>query len=66
MNTSIKSENIKRTKNTVKGTFKLSDKTTTHFDIDRQNGWNQWGNSTENLGLTVDRVETLYAELLNS
>lgn len=61
----IKSETIKRTKNTIKGYFVLSDKSKTQFDIDRVNGWNQWGNSTENLGLTVDRVESLFRELMD-
>jgi len=61
----IRSETVRRTKNTIKGTFVLSDKTRTTFSIDRVNGWAQWGNSTSNLGLTVERVEQLENELIN-
>jgi len=55
----VRSETVRRTKNTIKGTFVLSDKTRTTFSIDRVNGWAQWGNSTSNLGLTVERVENV-------
>jgi hypothetical protein len=61
----VEGEDIKRSKNEITGTFELSDGTTTHFSIDLENGWSQWGNSTENLGLTVERVEELFNELLN-
>lgn len=58
-------EKITRTKNTVKGKFYLSDKSITSFDINKTDGWNQWGNSTDNLYITVDRVEQLQNELLD-
>lgn len=61
--TYVKSEVVKRTKNTIKGHFILSDKSKTMFAIDKEYGWQQWGNSTENLGLTVDRLEQLQSEL---
>ena len=64
--THVVTEHITRTKNTIKGTFRLSDKTTTHFSIDRENGWNQWGNFTDNLCITVDKVEQLQNELNES
>ena len=59
----VKSEHITQTRNTIKGWFLLSDKSKTHFSIDRVNGWQQWGNSRENLGLTVDRIEKLQEQL---
>lgn len=58
-------EKVTRTKNTIKGKFYLSDKSITSFDISREYGWNQWGNSTENLGITVNRLEQLQNELLD-
>jgi hypothetical protein len=58
-------EKVTRTKNTIKGKFYLSDKTITSFDIDKEYGWNQWGNSTNNLCITVNRVEQLQNELLD-
>lgn len=62
----IKSETVRRTKNTIKGHFNLSDKTKTTFDIGREYGWTQWGNSHANLCLTVDRLEELERELYES
>ncbi len=59
----VTSETVRRTKNTIKGHFTLSDKSKTKFDIDRGYGWNQWGNTTDNLSLTVNRVEELLEEL---
>ena len=64
--THVISEKVTRTKNIIKGTFRLSNRTTTHFDIRRGESWNQWGNSTDNLGVTVDRVSELEQELLES
>jgi len=63
--TYVKSEVVKRTKNTIKGHFKLSDKSITFFSIDKEYGWQQWGNNRDNLSLTVDRVDTLQGELLD-
>ena len=39
--------------NEVKGWFKLTDGTKTHFTISRDGEWEQWGNSRDNLCLTV-------------
>lgn len=58
-------EKVARTKNTIKGKFYLSDKSITSFDINKTEGWNQWGNTTDNLFLTVGRVEQLQNELLD-
>jgi hypothetical protein len=64
-NVYVKREQITRTKNTMKGKFYLSDKSVTQFDINKTDGWNQWGNSTDNLSITVNRVEQLQNELLD-
>ena len=62
----VRSETVRRTRNTIKGHFNLSDGSKTQFSIDRGYGWQQWGNTRENLGLTVDRVEQLTTELAES
>ena len=41
------------TNGVIKGWIVLSDKTKTFFEVDRNGEWNQWGNSRENLSLTV-------------
>jgi hypothetical protein len=55
----VKTEKVNRNANRIWGSFKLSDGTTTKFEMVKGNGWNQWGNSTDNLYLTVSRVEHL-------
>lgn len=60
----IKSEKINSNRNRIWGSFKLSDGTTTKWEMSKGNSWFQWGNSTENLGLSVDRVEQLTNEWL--
>lgn len=57
--THIVSEQVNRNTRRIWGKFKLSDKSVTHFEMCRGESWFQWGNSTDNLGLTVDRVEEL-------
>jgi hypothetical protein len=64
-NVRVTSETVRRTRNTIKGSFRLSDKTTTKFEIDREYGWRQWGNSESNLYVTVPRCEQLQIELLD-
>jgi len=60
----IRSKNIIYLKDgSIKGTFKLSDGTTTHFCIDKEYGWQQWGNFKSNLYLTVPILEELQKEL---
>jgi hypothetical protein len=61
----IVTENVRRTRNTIKGSFRLCDGTTTKFEISREYGFNQWGNSTENLYKTVPRLEQLQQELFD-
>jgi hypothetical protein len=62
--TKVRSEEIHKNKSRIWGEFKLSDKTTTKFEMRKGESWNQWGNSRENLGLTVDRVEEISNEWL--
>jgi hypothetical protein len=61
--TTIKSKKITHLKNgKIKGILKLSDKSTTKFEIEKDGNWYQWGNSTENLCLSVSFVERLANE----
>ena len=59
----VRSETVRRTRNTIKGHFNLSDGSKTQFSIDKEYGWEQWGNTKENLGITVDRLDRLKNEL---
>jgi hypothetical protein len=61
--TIVKKENTTRTKNVIKGYFLLSDNSKTQFRIDKEYGWQQWGNVRENLCITINRVEQLQNEL---
>jgi hypothetical protein len=61
----IKSRTITELKTRVKGKFVLSDKSITKFEIDRKTGeWNQWGNSTDNLCISVEAIEKLTEQYL--
>ncbi len=57
-------ETVNRNKNRIWGNFKLSDGSTTKFEMRKGESWFQWGNTTDNLCLTVDRVEELTNEWL--
>ena len=46
----------------IKGQIKLTDNTITHFEIDKYGEWQQWGNSTSNLCVTVPFMERLCQE----
>ena len=48
----------------LEGFFTLSDGTKTRFAVTRTEGWHQWGNSTDNMGITVDRIEELTSLLI--
>ena len=62
----IKSTTIRETKNFIKGTFTLSDKSKTKFEINKKtNDWYQWGNCTDNLSLSVERIENIISQQLN-
>jgi len=60
----VKSENIKSNHKRVWGSFKLSDKTVTKFEMLKGESWFQWNNSTNNLCITVNRVEHICNEWL--
>jgi uncharacterized protein YxjI len=47
----------------LEGHFKLSDGTNTKFAVTHEQSWHQWGNSYDNLGVTIDRIEELEAKL---
>ncbi len=58
--TKIKSKKVTfGNSNEVKGWFKLSDGTKTHFTINKYGEWEQWGNTRDNLGVFVPFVEEL-------
>jgi hypothetical protein len=64
MNIKIKSKKITESKNFIKGYFLLTDKSKTKFEINKKTQeWNQWGNSTENLFLSVSRIENIIEQL---
>lgn len=47
------------THNEVKGWFKLTDGTKTHFNINKYGEWEQWGNTRDNLVVTVPFIEDI-------
>jgi hypothetical protein len=64
MKTQIKSKKITETKNFIKGCFLLTDKSKTKFEIDKKTQeWNQWGNSNENLCLSVPQILNMINQL---
>lgn len=64
MTTKIKTTKITAIKKGISGYFTLTDGTKTKFSIDKQGEWYQWGNSTENLYLSVPKVERLVSDLI--
>jgi hypothetical protein len=63
----VKKETVHRSETRMWGSFYLSDKTRTKFDFDSKSGdWNQWNNTTENLGVTVERVEELVNDFMEA
>jgi len=58
-NVYIKSKKISYLKTKIKGSIKLSDGSTTKFEVIRGGDWFQWGNSTNNLSLTVPLMEKI-------
>ena len=59
---SIKREVINSNSRRIWGHFILSDKSKTQFEMIKGEGWNQWGNTTDNLCVTVDRLNELASE----
>ena len=62
----IKSKKITYYRGKVKGSIRLSDGTVTKFEIFKGGDWFQWGNSTQNLCVTVPMMERLQEELNNN
>ena len=59
-NPNIKSKEVTFTNdNQVKGWLKLKDGTKTFFNIDNNGEWEQWGNTRDNLGVSVPFIEEL-------
>lgn len=59
----IVKETVFHTNKRVWGRFKLSDGSVTKFEMSRADeSWHQWGNNTDNLKITVNRVEQLCKE----
>ena len=63
-NITIKEETVKRSKRRIWGQFILSDGSVTKFDGSKENSWEQWGNTTDNLRVTVSRLEEIFSEWL--
>lgn len=59
-------ETVHRNSKRIWGSFKLSDGSLTKFEMKMGESWFQWGNTTENLGLTVDRVTELTKEWMDT
>lgn len=47
----------------IEGKITLDDGQEIQFDCSTENAWNQWGNSTENKGRTVNLVEKIQQAL---
>lgn len=63
----IKSKEVTFTKdNQVKGWLKLKDGTKTFFNIDNNGEWEQWGNTRDNLCLTVPFITQLVEFMISN
>ena len=58
----IKQETVNKNSKRIWGSFKLSDGTKTKFEMVKGEGWFQWGNFPDNLGITCERVDELCNE----
>jgi len=62
----IKSKKITYLKSgKIKGILKLSDKSTTKFEIQKDGEWFQWGNTFDNLCISVSLIENLQQQMFN-
>ena len=59
METYIKSRKINSNNKRIWGSFELSDRTTSKFEMRKGDAWYQWGNSTENLCITTEEVDKI-------
>ena len=58
----IVSEKVNQNRRRIWGSFKLSDKSITRFEMKKGEAWFQWGNTQDNLWDSVERVEELTSE----
>lgn len=63
-NVKVKLTKLSKKGKEITGYFKLSDGTKTKFSIDKQGEWEQWGNTTDNLCLTVPNVQRMVNDLI--
>jgi hypothetical protein len=62
----IKRTKITETKNKIKGVFYLTDKSKSNFEIcKKEKQWYQWGNTNDNLCLSVPLVEQMFNQKIN-
>jgi hypothetical protein len=61
----IKSKSVKFLTSKVKGWLKLTDGSKTHFEVQNNGEWEQWGNSRENLCVSVPFMYELVDFYLN-
>lgn len=64
MVTPIKETKLLKKGKEINGWFKLKNGTKTKFSISNDGSWEQWGNTRDNLCLTVPYVERLMMDLL--
>lgn len=64
MKTKVKTTKLTEIKKGIKGYFKLTDGSKTTFSIDKQGEWYQWGNTRDNLCLTVPNVQRIVNDLI--
>jgi len=58
----ILKETVHKNSRRIWGSFKLSDKSTSKFEMIKGKTWFQWANTAANMGITVDRVTKLCEE----
>jgi hypothetical protein len=61
----IKTKSVKFLTSKVKGWLKLTDGSKTHFEVQNNGEWEQWGNSRENLCVSVPFIYELVDFYLN-
>jgi len=64
MTNPIKETRLLKKGKEINGWFKLKNGTKTRFSISKDGSWEQWGNSRDNLCLTVPHVERLMNDLI--
>jgi hypothetical protein len=62
--TKVKTTKITKIRKGISGYFKLTDGTKTKFSIDNQGEWEQWGNTTDNLCISVPNVQRMVTDLI--